>query len=370
MKNSKTTINTKKIPRLPLEVQLDLTYRCNNQCRHCWISLPSNHDNKKRELTLEEIERIVAEARSLGARRWSISGGEPMLRPDFSDIFELMTHKAVSYSLNTNGTLITPAIARQLRRTGSKMVALYGATTEVHDHITRNPGSFEAALRGMRYLNEAGANFTVQVVPLKGNFHQLKEMEALANQLSPRWRIGASWLYLGADGDPARNREILAQRLDPASVVKLDPLQPDEHDARQSGHTCSPYLFADCIEQRRNLHIDPYGNAGFCAFITDPALRFSLREGTLEQAWEGFIPSLKEAVMANEEYDAAPARTASTAAGARCSPEWNMAATPPKSTTSAAWLRKTFAILTIIGTIMSVISRSPASPLKWRPMSR
>lgn len=298
------TPNSIHIPRLPLEVHLDLTYRCNNQCRHCWICLPPGRNHPEPELTLQEIERIVTEARSLGTRSWTLSGGEPMLRPDFSEIFDMITHKAVSYSLNTNGTLITPSIARQLTRKGFKMVALYGATADVHDHITRNPGSFEAAIRGMRYLNEAGAAFTVQIVPLKDNIHQLEQMEELAGQLSPRRRIGAAWLYLRADGDPVRNREIIEQRLDPQIVATLDPLKPGQNSSHQCGPSCSRQLFAECIEQRRNLHIDPYGNASFCSFVTDPALRASLRRESLEAVWERFIPALKEAVPANDEYDA------------------------------------------------------------------
>ena len=71
-----------------------------------------------------------------------------MLRPDFPEIFDYLTRKAVSYTLNTNGTLITPAIARLLTRKGTKMVALYGATKETYDHVTRHPGGFEKAMRG------------------------------------------------------------------------------------------------------------------------------------------------------------------------------------------------------------------------------
>ncbi len=113
---------------------------------------------------------MADEARELGCQRWSISGGEPMLRPDFPEIFDYLTKKAVSYTLNTNGTLITPAIARLLKRKGSKLVALYGATPEVHDHITRTPGSFAAMMRGSAYLKEAGAGFTIQVIPMKDNY--------------------------------------------------------------------------------------------------------------------------------------------------------------------------------------------------------
>ena len=158
------------LPRLPLRGSIDLTYRCNNNCRHCWLHVPATAPEQ--ELSLDEIRRIADEARAMGCREWSISGGEPMLRPDFPEIFDYLTHRARSYTLNTNGTLVTSEIARLLTRKGSKMVALYGATPEVHDQITRNPGSFDAVMRGFRYLKEAGAGFTVQLIPMRDNYRQ------------------------------------------------------------------------------------------------------------------------------------------------------------------------------------------------------
>src|SRR5512136_2280511 len=110
----------KRLPRLPLDGSLDLTYRCNNNCRHCWLWLPPNYSHAWEELSFAEIRHIVDEARRLGCQAWSISGGEPMLRPDFPDIFDYITRKSVNYSLNSNGTLITPGIASLLTRKGKK----------------------------------------------------------------------------------------------------------------------------------------------------------------------------------------------------------------------------------------------------------
>jgi len=195
-------------PRLPLEGSLDLTYRCNNACRHCWLWLPENAPEQKDELSFGELRRIVDDARALGCRRWCLSGGEPMLRPDFAEVFDYVTRQSASYSLNTNGTLITPEIARLMTRRGSKMVALYGATAEVNDDVTRSPGSFEAAMRGFAYLKEAGASFIVQLVPMRANAHQFDEIVTLAESLSPHYRVGAPWLWMSACGSAHRNAEI------------------------------------------------------------------------------------------------------------------------------------------------------------------
>lgn len=297
------------IPRIPLEGSIDLTYRCNNNCRHCWLRIPANSHEKENELTFDEIRKIVDEARKMGCRVWRISGGEPMLRPDFVDIFDYITSKSASYSINTNGTLITSKIAKLLKKKGSKMVALYGATAEVHDHITRTPGSFEATMQGFAYLKEAGTGFTVQLIPMRDNFHQYKEMVELAESLSSLWRIGAGWLYLSANGKSNRNREIIHQRLDPVEAVLLD--RPNMHMREQSIKQKAmkrsqlmrnEYFFASCIDNRRAFHIDPYGKMTFCSFVKDPSMRYDLKTGFFSQGWNDFIPSLAEKIRTGTEY--------------------------------------------------------------------
>ncbi len=308
----------KGIPRLPLEGNIDLTYRCNNSCRHCWLSLPVNSPKKQEELSFDEIRRIVDEARAMGCQKWSISGGEPLLRPDFPEIFDYLAHKAVSYSLNTNGTLITPQIAQLLKRKGTKMIALYGATADVYDRITRHPGGFEKVMRGFQYLKEAGAGFIVQLIPMKDNYHQWNDMIALAQSLSKHWRCGAPWLYFSCDHSEKKNKEIAAQRLSPKQVIELD--KPDvtyeermmelEKQTGEGGVEAAcvlkgmddDRLFAACINGRRDFHIDPYGMMSWCSFIKDAALRFDLRKGTFAEAWDQFIPSCADKVRGGDEW--------------------------------------------------------------------
>ena len=310
------------IPRLPLEGNIDLTYRCNNNCRHCWLSLPVNAPEKKNELTFDEIRLIVDEARAMGCRRWCISGGEPLLRPDFPEIFDYLTCKAVSYSLNTNGMLITPEIARLLTRKGIKMIALYGATAEVYDYVTRHPGGFEKLMRGFEYMREAGAGFIVQLIPMRANYHQWEEMISLAKSLSKHWRCGAPWLYLSCDGSEERNKEIRAQRLSSLDVINLDKPDPtydertdelekltrDMKEENKIEGICGTVdegddrLFARCIAGRRDFHIDPYGRMSWCSFIKDNALRYDLRQGSFAEAWDTFIPSCADKVRGGDEW--------------------------------------------------------------------
>ena len=314
-KQTHVTESKRPLPRLPLEGNIDLTYRCNCNCRHCWLRLSADDPAESQELSFDEISRVAEDARALGCRRWLISGGEPMLRPDFAEIFDLLTRRSLPYSLNTNGALITPPIAGLLKRKGAKMVALYGATASVHDHITRTPGSFEATMRGFAYLREAKTGFTVQIIPMRANHHEFDAMIALARSLSPVYRMGAPWLFLSACRSAVRNREILRQRLDPADVIRLDPpdamdddeeINADEKDRQPpapSGAARKNSLLAACIDGCRDFHIDPCGSMTFCPFIKDPALRYDLRNGSFREAWDDFIPSLADRVKGDREYE-------------------------------------------------------------------
>ncbi|MBN1479894.1 radical SAM protein [candidate division KSB1 bacterium] len=293
------------LPRLPLKGTIDLTYRCNNDCRHCWVRLAPGAAEKQNELTYDEIIDIINQARALGCREWSISGGEPMLRPDFYDILDYISARSQTYSLNTNGTLITPRIAQLLKeRKGNKMVALYGASKEVYEDVSRIPGSFDAAMRGFRLLKQAGAGFVVQVIPMQANYHEYETMIELAKSLSPHWRIGAPWLYLSADGDAGKNHEICQQRLPADVVVQLDPPVVTDNNADETGCGCvlNENLFESCINVRRDFYIDPYGRMTFCSYIRDPELMYDLRRGTVQDAWDHFIPSLKTKVKASQEF--------------------------------------------------------------------
>jgi radical SAM protein with 4Fe4S-binding SPASM domain len=297
------------LPRVPLLGTLDLTYRCANDCRHCWLRIPPDAKEAAAELSAGEIRRIVDEARALGCREWAVSGGEPMLRPDFAEIFDYVTANSLRYTLNTNGTLITPKIARLLRRKGTTLVALYGATAGVHDAVTRRPGSFEALARGVAYLREAGAPFTVQIVPVRTNIAGYEAMIDLARSWSPSWRLGATWLYLSASGDPAKNAEIASERLDPATIAALDQAGAGGAAALEDAvmPACPPPatdgLYATCLAGRRDFHVDPYGGMSFCSFVKDPALRIDLRATGFAEAWETRLPRLATAVVPSRAYE-------------------------------------------------------------------
>jgi MoaA/NifB/PqqE/SkfB family radical SAM enzyme len=84
-------------PRSLYSFDLELTARCNNNCRHCYINLPANDQvAKAQELALPEIEAIADQAVELGAVWVMLTGGEPLLRPDFAEIYLVFKRKGLA----------------------------------------------------------------------------------------------------------------------------------------------------------------------------------------------------------------------------------------------------------------------------------
>jgi MoaA/NifB/PqqE/SkfB family radical SAM enzyme len=103
--------------RALISFDLEITARCNNNCRHCYINLPAgDKEAKKKELSLEEIQKIGKEAVSLGAVWCLITGGEPLLRADFFDIYLSLKKMGLLISLFTNATLVTKEHIKLFKR--------------------------------------------------------------------------------------------------------------------------------------------------------------------------------------------------------------------------------------------------------------
>ncbi len=95
--------------RFPLDGTLELTHRCNLACVHCYVNLPANDpDARNRELTYEECCRVIDAMVVEGCLFLLITGGEPLLRRDFRDIYLYAKRSGLLITLFTNGCMLTP----------------------------------------------------------------------------------------------------------------------------------------------------------------------------------------------------------------------------------------------------------------------
>ncbi len=90
------------------KLDIELTERCNNNCIHCYIKLPvEDQAARKRKLSTDDIRNILKEAASLGCLTARFTGGEPLLREDFEELYVFARKQGLKVMLFTNTTLIT-----------------------------------------------------------------------------------------------------------------------------------------------------------------------------------------------------------------------------------------------------------------------
>lgn len=167
-----------------LNLHIDLTYRCNERCVHCYLD-----HNSRDELSVLDLKRVFAEARGLGTLFLTISGGEPMLRPDFFDILKLACSSGFAVKLKTNGTMIHDAESSIMRDLGVQevQISVYASEAELHDRITKLPGSFERSLSAIRLLHSKNVRVVIADPLMKANVADYQKVRELAQQLGVRF---------------------------------------------------------------------------------------------------------------------------------------------------------------------------------------
>ena len=241
-----------------LSVQWELTYRCNEQCTHCYLDVFKPNERVAGELSTEQIKRALDEIAAAGALNLTFSGGEIFVRRDFFEIAEYARRKRFAVRLMSNGLLITPEVADRiaaLKPTGME-ISLYAADPETHDRITQRRRLWELTTRAIRLLRERGIHVLIKTPLMRETVRQLPAMRELAQSLDAAFRYD---VMITAKDNGGQNP--LRHRLTHDDLVWLyrqetpfgdEPLKPIGADDR----SCSIGL--------HSLVIDPYGNVFPC----------------------------------------------------------------------------------------------------------
>ena len=166
----------------PLTVQLALTRACNMRCAHCFIA------NYGARMPFSEVHSTLLQLAAAGTELVNFTGGEIFSRSDIVAIFELTTKLGLSYGFTTNGTLVTPRIVNRLVRIPPEIVgvSLYGHTPQLHEEITKAPGSFEKTVRAIKLFASAGFNVTVKTMLTLANHTHISRIRQFGKELGAR----------------------------------------------------------------------------------------------------------------------------------------------------------------------------------------
>jgi len=286
--------------------ELELTARCNMNCRHCYINLSANDKLAKlNELSLEEIEKIADQALELGAVWVLLTGGEPLLRSDFEEIFLLLKHKGFLVSVFTNATLIKPDHLSLFRKYPPRdiEITIYGASENVYESVTRVSGSYNEFMRGINMLNDAGIPIRLKSMAIRSNMDEIEAMADFGQKFSKDYYRYDPVLHLRYDRDESRNREIISERLNPEEIAKIEKMDNVRIETMKKNH--DKYYFDTFAENLDNhLFKCGAGNGSFtvgydgtfrlCSSLWAPGTTVNLRDISLRDAWEKFVPHVRD----------------------------------------------------------------------------
>jgi radical SAM protein with 4Fe4S-binding SPASM domain len=275
--------------RTPVSASIELTYRCNLHCGHCYCP----PGERSAELSTAEVKAVFDELASLGTLFLLITGGDPLLRKDFPELYRHAKELGLLVTVFTNGTLIDERIAALWRELPPYLVeiSLYGLTREVYEKVVAVPGSYERCLEGIGRVLADGHPLALKCPVTRDNAHEIPGIAQLAKDLGVDFRYDPVILAT-MEGKTHTH----AFRLAAEEVVAFEARDPEKDRAYRRWHAdeskpapTSEALFS-CGAGKNSLHVDPYGNVQVCLMVKN--FRHSLRERPLGAIYREEFPRI------------------------------------------------------------------------------
>jgi len=229
------------------------TRRCNLRCVHCYSQ--SKNEHYEGELTTDEGKILIDQLAEFGVPVVLFSGGEPLLRDDVFDLIRYATAKGLRAVLSTNGTLMTPAVAAQLKESSLSYVgvSLDGAGV-VNDRFRGVPGAFNGAIRGIRICREnglkVGLRFTINrrnVAEVPAVFKILEEEDIPRVCFYHLVYVGRGSALINEALDPEESRRVVDRIID--LTAELHRRGKPKEVLTVDNHCDGPYLYLRLLKE-------------------------------------------------------------------------------------------------------------------------
>jgi radical SAM protein with 4Fe4S-binding SPASM domain len=284
----------------PVHPVWETTSACNLRCEQCHASSGRAGPN---ELDTAEGKRLLDSIAGIDEfRMLALGGGEPLMRPDILELITYARHLGIELSIATNGTLLTPEMAREFKKLGVANIAvgLNANDKSIHEQITRVPGSFEKSKRAVFATADAGMNLQINTTVMKENREAVpglldfaSEVNAqivLLYQLVPEGR-GVQEMELSVREYKALTEMVADhQRTNKAIIVPTCAPQYWAYLLSRNGHKPSRLsmmlaqtLFKGCTAGSGLCYIEPDGEVWPCPFV--PISGGNVRHTPLSDIW-------------------------------------------------------------------------------------
>lgn len=256
-------------------VSWNTTNQCNMFCDHCYRDAGAKYDD---ELTTTEAKKLIDEIKKAGFRIMIFSGGESLMRPDIYELGSYATRQGLRAVLGTNGTLITPEAARNLKQAGfmAAGVSLDSLVPQKNNDFRKLDNAYDMTIQGMLNLKEAGVPFQIHTTVMDWNVAELEAITDFAVQIGA---MGHHVFFLVPTGRGADIEEE-ALRVNEYEQTLARLMEKQKHVPIEIKPTCAPQFIrvADkkgiktrfskgCLAGISYCIISPKGDVQPCAYM-------------------------------------------------------------------------------------------------------
>ena len=166
-------------------VSWNVTNACNMYCAHCYRDAGCKAED---ELSTADAKKLLTEIKRAGFQIMIFSGGEPLMRPDILELVKFADSLGLFPVFGTNGTLITPQMAKDLKAAGARAmgISLDSLDAAKHDKFRSFPGGWQSAVDGMKNCKAAGLPFQIHTTVMDWNAPELEDMIDFAVEIGAR----------------------------------------------------------------------------------------------------------------------------------------------------------------------------------------
>ncbi len=281
-----------KVPRdrFPLSGQWELTCRCNLACVMCYTDPFNTAERIRQELAYEEIVRIMDEVHEAGCVELCFTGGEPLARSDFLDIYTHAKRKGFLLTVFTNGTLLTKTIADHWVEYPPSMIeiSLHGLTKGTFESITQGRRSYEHCMLGIRLLLERNLPLTLKTTGLTLNRDEVLKVKNFVSGLgNVQYKFGSD-IRARLDG----SEDVYRYQLPEKEVESLEQSDGEFRAERARQERAREEALAQgkerCAGGKYKFHIDAYGQLQLCS--NNRRQSYDLRHGSFREGFYQFLP--------------------------------------------------------------------------------
>ena len=282
--------------RIPYSGMLELTRLCSLKCTHCYLG-DARWQRDADELSTAEAKTVMDVLAAEGTLWLFITGGEPLIRRDFREIWRYGVEKGFLLTLFTNATLIDAAMADFLAENPPLKIeiSIYGATKATYERVTLIPGSYERFLRGVEFLREKKLPCELKTVLLKENFYEVDDMRAMAREwgmvLSTDGAIQASTGEGKTSGlAPCASRAPLERVVEIELADKYYRKDMTRNFHQKSENAQAGMLFG-CGAGKDSFYVSSRGYLQMCSATTyrgESLRKNPSMAGAFKQAWKNF----------------------------------------------------------------------------------